>query len=118
ARVESLRLQAVSDPTAAAQLAPLEKTLETRGEHAIALRDEHGDPWILQVCEVSDLVAGLGLYLDRTAAIGESFNMGSAAPFASDVAAAHLATLTGLDVLDVYVPGPRLVINESIAKAR
>jgi UDP-glucose 4-epimerase len=117
ARVESLRRQS-ADPAVAAQLAPLEKVLAERGEHAIALRDDQGAPWILQLCEVSDLVGGLSLYLDRPAAIGDSFNMGAAAPFATDVAAAHLARLTGMEVLDVAVPGPRLVINESIARAR
>jgi len=118
ARVKSLRERAATDASAAAQLAPLERVLESRGEHAIALRDEQGEPWILQLCEVSDLVTGLALYLDRPAAIGESFNMAAASPFATDLAAAHLAKLAGIEVLDVRVPGPRLVINESIAKAR
>ena len=113
ARVQTLREAADGDPAKAAHLADLERVLHERGEHAIALRDEQGLPWLLQLCEVSDLVNGLVLYLERaSAAIGGRFNMGSATPFATDVAAAHLGRIAGIEVLDVAVPGPRLVIDE------
>ncbi len=118
ARVAALRAQAAVDPSAVALLEELEGILARDGERPIAVRDVSGQPWIIQICEVSDLVGGLVRYLDRPAAIGEAFNMGGPAPFATDVAAAHLASLTGLEPLDVALPGPRLVIHESIAKAR
>jgi UDP-glucose 4-epimerase len=118
ARVEALRQEAREDASLAPLLAELDGVLARDGERPIALRDAAGEPWILQICEVSDLVEGLLLYLDRPAAIGEAFNMGGPAPFATDVAAAHLAALTGLEPLDVRMPGPRVMIHESISKAR
>ena len=118
ARVETMRRQSATDPAIAALTAELESVLRARGEHAIAVRGNDGLPWIIQICEVSDLVEGLVGYLDKPAAIGDRFNMGGPAPFASDVAAAYLSDLTGLPTLDVTLPGDRLVIDESIARAR
>jgi len=117
ARVAALREAAATDPAAAAERERLEAILERDGEHAIVLRGADGQPWMFHICEVTDLVHGLSLFLEHPAAIGEAINLSSPAPFTTDIAAAHLAARTGLPVLDVAVP-PGLRFVESIAKAR
>jgi len=96
----------------------LAATFAAGGEHAIVLRDESGAPWSFQITEADDLVAGLIRLLDHPAAIGETMNLASAAAFATDVVADHLARRTGLPVLDVTVPGRVLRLDDAIGKAR
>jgi UDP-glucose 4-epimerase len=111
-----LRSRRMSDPDDE-ELAELERAL-SRGEHAIVLVNAQRRPWKLQICEVQDLVAWLLSVLESPVAVGEVFNLAGAALFTTDRAAACLAALTGLPVLEVQAPGPGLWFEESTAKAR
>jgi len=117
AHVDALAKRAAAEPSVIDELRRLQPLLEEHGEAAIVLRDRQGAPWQYQLCEVTDIVGGLLLFLLKPAAIGEAINLSAPAPFASDVAAEYLASRTGLPIVDVVAP-PGLHFSESTSKAR
>lgn len=81
-------------------------------------RDESGDPWMFQCCDVRDIVQGLTLLLDRPEAVGQAFNLAGPTPFSYGELIPYLAEQANLTYLDATIPGQPLRIHHSIAKAR
>ena len=82
-----------------------------------SVTDLEGRPWYYQPNDARDIAHLLVCAVEHPAALGESFNCGSPAPFSYPDAAHRLAELTGRDPLEVRVP-VRWRYTHAIGKAR
>jgi UDP-glucose 4-epimerase len=80
-------------------------------------RDDSGRPWIFHFCDVRDLVQGLLLLLEKSAAIGEAFNLSGPAPFSFAEVVPYVGDKMGRPVVEATVTGEPIRIHHSIAKA-
>jgi UDP-glucose 4-epimerase len=87
-------------------------------EPLLLARDGGGTPYLFHYCDVRDLVQGLLLLLEKSAAVGETFNLSGPAPFSYEQAVPFLAERTGKPVIDACIPGPPIRIHHAVAKAR
>ena len=69
-----------------------------------AVTDPHGNPWLLVVTDVRDVVSGTILALESDKAIGEAFNMTGPPPVTYASAARLIADNTGRPYRDVKMP--------------
>ena len=81
-------------------------------------RDLDGLPYAFQFCDVRDLVDGLLLQLTNPAAAGRTFNLSGPRPTLYDEAVPAIAEATGLEFVDLRLPGPRIHVETSIEAAR
>ncbi len=84
----------------------------------VVLSDMTGRPEVRQVADARDVAEGCARVLESTAAIGEVFNLGGAAPYTADELVRYLAPRLGLAYVTVCVPTARAPWYISSAKAR
>ncbi|MBI1351360.1 MAG: NAD-dependent epimerase/dehydratase family protein [Actinomycetales bacterium] len=84
----------------------------------VLARDLSGSPYEFQFCDVRDLVAGLMCLLTHPRAVGGTFNLSGPGPTDYGRAIPLLASATGQEFVDLSLPGPRLSVTTSTARAR
>lgn len=94
--------------------------LQTRaasGDQPCAVTGPRGRPWVYQLVDARDVAHGLVCALESDAATGEAFNLSAPRPIPYTEAAAVLAELTGVEVLEYCAP-VRWVFDLDNTKAR
>ncbi len=76
-----------------------------------------GRPWMYQLVDARDVAHGLVCALEADAAVGEVFNLSAPRPITYPEAAAVMAEVTGMDVLEYRAP-VRWVFDLDNTKAR
>lgn len=84
----------------------------------VLARDEVGQPYGFQFCDVRDLVHGLERMLVAPKAIGEIYNLSGPSAFSYDEVVPGLAVALGVPYVDLRIPGARFDVSTDIAKAR
>lgn len=87
-------------------------------EQLFVLADEQGQVPATNLADARDLANGLHLALTRREAIGETFNIGPAAPHGEDELVRHIGAALGLRVVVISRPHVRPSWYVSSAKAR
>lgn len=101
-----------------AGLADLLARHDRGGERLLLLRDAEGRATRMPITDHRDTVQGIVLAAAAGDAGGQTVGIGPAAAVDFDAALPLLAEVTGLDVVEVEVPGPLLRYDVSIAAAR
>ncbi|MBM4407299.1 MAG: NAD(P)-dependent oxidoreductase [Chloroflexi bacterium] len=87
-------------------------------EQLFVLADEQGQVPATNLADARDLAQGLHLALTRPEAIGETFNIGPAAPYGEDELVRHIGAALGLRVVVIPRPHVRASWYVSSVKAR
>ena len=89
------------------------------GQPAMVLAcNENGRPFRMMITDARDMVTGLMLALDTAATIGESYNLGATDPVDFAEALPMMATITGLPLRTVNLPGAGVFYATSNARFR
>lgn len=94
------------------------KGLDNGTEQVFATLDMEGNPEIRQWGDARDVAEGCVLALTHPSAVGETFNLGGAAPFGADEQAKYLAEKLKLPYVVARLPTTRKPWYISSAKAR
>lgn len=81
-------------------------------------RNEAGDPYRFQFCDVRDLVSGLSQLFSESSAIGEVFNLSGPSSFTYDLVVPKLAAKLNAPYQEVRLPGDRFDVRIDISKAQ
>lgn len=87
-------------------------------DRLVLSRGEDGTPYMMHITETRDTAHGIVLALLSRKGFGEAYNIGNADPFEFDHAIPMMAKLTGLDFVDVRLPGKAVHYRTSSQKAR
>ncbi len=85
---------------------------------AVILADPDGRPEVRQWADARDIAAGCVRVLSAPASIGETFNLGGAAPFSTEALVTYLAARLDLPYVTACLPTARPAWYLSSAKAR
>lgn len=85
--------------------------------HVLA-RNAAGRPFMMHITETRDMVQGILLALDHPAAPGGIFNLGATDPVDFAAILPRMATVTGLPVVTVDLPGAGVYYHTSNARIR
>jgi nucleoside-diphosphate-sugar epimerase len=92
--------------------------LDDGTDRLVVFADERGRPEVRQWGDARDVATGCALALEPPQAVGEAFNLGGVAPFATDVLADHLSRRLGVQTVTARLPTARSAWYVSSAKAR
>jgi UDP-glucose 4-epimerase len=92
--------------------------LDEGTDRVVVFADERGRPEVRQWGDARDVATGCALALEPLHAVGEAFNLGGVAPFATDVVAEHLSRRLGVQTVTARLPTARSAWYISSAKAR
>ncbi|OZM75672.1 NAD(P)-dependent oxidoreductase [Pseudonocardia sp. MH-G8] len=96
----------------------LDQAVPDPADTLVLARDQDGEPYRFQFCDVRDLESGLMTLLEHPAAVGETVNLSGPSSFGYDEAVPALAERTGARVCEVRLPGPRFDVRIDIGRAR
>lgn len=105
-----------ASPAAARTIDALTAVATDDEQHYISL-DQDGVPFRMGMCDVRDMAQGVGLALTNDRAVGETFNIGARSSFRFDEAVRHLASYTGLSVIEVRMFTTPYRYETSVQKA-
>jgi UDP-glucose 4-epimerase len=94
------------------------RTADTGREQTFALSDMDGQIATTNLADARDTAEGLWLLLTHPAAVGEAFNIGSAAPYREDELSRYVADKLGMSSIVIRRPNVRPSWYVSSAKAR
>lgn len=94
------------------------KELDTGEEKLVISRSENGVPYRMCICDKRDLVQGILLAFQKAEAIGETFGIGPDRAISFVEAVQLMHKLTGLPIVEAYLPGPPVNYETSNDKAR
>jgi len=77
-----------------------------------------GRPWVVHPVDVRDIVQGLILAIEKEAAVNEVFNLVGPSAFGVNEAVKYISKRINMDYVTVNLPGRRMHIEISTAKAR
>jgi len=100
-----------------AEVSLLEKLYDGKDKLVVS-RGEDGTPYMMHITETRDTAHGIVLALQSDAGIGEAFNIGNDDPFEFDKAIPLMAEMTGLQAIDVRLPGKAVHYRTSNQKAK
>ena len=100
-----------------AEVSLLEK-FDDGKDKLIISRGEDGTPYMMHITETRDTAHGIVLALLSDAGANEAFNIGNDDPFEFDKAIPLMAEMTGLQVIDVRLPGKAVHYCTSNQKAK
>ncbi|MEM6530100.1 MAG: NAD(P)-dependent oxidoreductase [Chloroflexota bacterium] len=93
------------------------RAVATEAEQHYISRSEDGTPFRMGMCDARDMCHGIALALTEDAAVNETFNIGPLASFNFDRAVEHLASHTGLPVVNVRLTTTHYNYDTSVEKA-
>jgi UDP-glucose 4-epimerase len=86
-------------------------------ERLLLSRDVHGAPWRMPIGDTRDTAAGVVLAVACAQARGETIALGPAESASFDTLVPRMGELTGLDYIDMRLPGPAPDYTVDISKA-
>jgi UDP-glucose 4-epimerase len=86
-------------------------------ERLLLSRGADGTAYQMPICDTRDTVTGIVAAITRSAARGETIALGPPDSIAFDVAVPKMSALTGLDYVDVCLPGPAVHYALDLSKA-
>ena len=87
-------------------------------ERVVLLRDKNGRPYKKHMADVRDIVLGLVSALDKTEAVGETFQLAGPKAFTWDEAVPHLSAVLDIPQIEALVQGPPTFYEHDISKAK
>jgi nucleoside-diphosphate-sugar epimerase len=117
AAIAHLESNPAPDPSVTASIEIL-RALDDGADHLVIFADAEGRPELRQWGDARDVARGCARVLEVPNAIGEVFNLGGVAPFASDALAQHLSKRVGLSCVTARLPIAHAPWYISSAKAR
>lgn len=92
--------------------------LNKEGNKPLISLDTEGRPWVFHPVDVRDIVQGLILVIERAVSVNEVFNLVGPSAFGVDEAVKYLSKSIDLPYVIANLPGKRMYIEISTAKAR
>ena len=96
----------------------IDNAVDDQEKTLLLARDEFGQAYRFQFCDVRDLIEGLVCLLVAPDAVGETFNLSGPAPFDYAEVVPKLSQAIGLPFVEVSIPGPRFDVRTSTERAR
>lgn len=87
-------------------------------ERLVLSRSQDGQPYCMPICDTRDTTAGIVLAVETPGARGQTIALGPPEEFRFNLVVPQMSELTGLDYIDVCLPGKGTHYTVDISKAR
>lgn len=96
----------------------LDSAVTDQDRTLVLARNEAGEPYVFQFCDVRDLVHGIQCLLTAPSAIGQTFNLSGPESFSYSEVVPRLSEALDVPFVELHLPGERFNVRTDISRAR